>query len=501
MRATLLRNSVANFGGAALPALVTLITLPIIVAQIGESEYGVLALIVAIVGYFAIIDINVAAGSIKYLAEYHAKGEKVKLDQVVSLGILIYLLIGILGGVSIFLAASWLVVEVFVIPPALHDTAVLALRIGGAGFFFGQLQFYLQSIPQSLGRYDISARFEAIFGTVVPLLTVGVVLMGGGLVGIVLVRLMASMINVAFLKHWFGRLLPEYRWVAPGSETVHKVLNFSGFAYLKNIAAVTYLQADKLIVGAFIGMQALAFYVVPFTLVNRVFGITYRLSAVMFPFSSSLAAKDEIDRLCRIYLVAVRYTIFLNGTIAVLLVVLAHMLLKLWMGESFAAHSSHILALLAVASFLDSLTNLPTLINDGLGHPRVTGLFAILRAVVGIGSAYFLVSMLGILGAAISQLLVSAVMAIPLLVYVHGRTVPVPFVVYFKQGVAPALACTFVPAIIGWYLVEVVEPNIFRTLVVIVFLLGCMSMLGYRYVLRQEDKNTVTSWLMVRLSS
>ena len=234
MRAIILRNSLANFGGAALPAMVTLITLPIIVAQIGESEYGVLALIVAIVGYFAIIDINVSAGSIKYLAEFHAKGEKIKLDQVVSLGLLIYLLIGTIGGVSIFLAASWLVVEIFVIPPALHDTAAMALRIGGAGFFFGQLQFYLQSIPQSLGRYDISARFEASFGVIVPLLTVGVVLMGGGLVGIVLVRLIASMINVAFLRHWFGRLLPEYSWVTPGPETVNKVLNFSAFAYCSN---------------------------------------------------------------------------------------------------------------------------------------------------------------------------------------------------------------------------------------------------------------------------
>lgn len=498
MRAEVVRNSLANFGGAALPALVTLFTLPVIVAQLGESEYGVLALIVAIVGYFAIIDVNVTAGSVKYLAEFHARGEKTKIAQVVSLGLLIYLLIGTIGGVGIALAAPWLVSQVFQVPPALHDSATLALRIGGAGFLFGQLQLYLQSIPQSLGRYDISAGYEASFGVLVPLLTVGVVLMGGGLVGVVVVRLVASIVNVILLGRRNRRLLPEYRWAIPGSEIVRKVLGFSGFAFLKNIAAVTYLQADKLIVGALVGMQALTLYVVPFTLVSRVFNMTYRLGAVMFPASSALAARDEMDRLRRLYLVAVRYTVFLNGAIAVLLIVLAYMLLELWMGESFAARSSAILALLAGAAFLDSLTNLPTLINDGLGHPRLTGLFAVVRAAIGAGSAWLMVGALGILGAATSQLLVSAVLGTLFLVYVHGRTVPVPLMMYLSQGIAPALACALVPALVGWRLAGLFEPGFLGAAAVGVFLLGSMGVLGYRFVLRQEDKSALLDRFMAR---
>lgn len=498
MRATVVRNSLANFGGAALPALVTLFTLPIIVAQLGEAEYGVLALIVAIVGYFAIIDVNVTAGSVKFLAEFHAKGEKTKIAQVVSLGLLIYLFIGGVGGVGIVLAAPWLVSHVFQVPPALHDSATLALQVGGAGFLFGQLQLYLQSIPQSLGRYDISAGYEASFGVLVPLLTVGVVLMGGGLVGIVVVRLVASIVNVILLGRRNLRLLPEYRWAIPGREIVGQVLSFSGFAYLKNIASVTYLQADKLIIGALVGMQALTLYVVPFTLVSRVFNMTYRLGAVMFPASSALAARDEMDRLRRLYLVAVRYTVFLNGVIAALLIVLAYMLLKLWMGESFAARSSTVLALLAGAAFLDSLTNLPTLINDGLGHPKLTGLLSVVRAAVGATSAYLMVGALGIQGAAISQLLVSAVLGTLFLLYVHGRTVPVPLMMYLGQGIAPALLCALVPALAGWWLASLFAPGFLGAAGVAVFLLGSMGALGYRFVLRQEDKNALIDRFMAR---
>lgn len=62
MRTAVLRNSFANFLGGALPALITIATLPIIVSGLGEATYGIFALIVAIVGYFAIIDINITAG-------------------------------------------------------------------------------------------------------------------------------------------------------------------------------------------------------------------------------------------------------------------------------------------------------------------------------------------------------------------------------------------------------------------------------------------------------
>lgn len=498
MRVDLIRNSLANFGGAALPALVTLATVPIIVSQLGEAEYGVLALIVAIVGYFAIIDVNVTAGSVKYLAEFHARGEKERISQVVSLGLLVYLALGMAGGLGIVVAAPWLVSQVFQVPPSLHDAATLALRLGGAGFLFGQLQFYLQSIPQSLGRYDISARYEAGFGMLVPLLTVGVVLAGGGLVGVVFVRLAASIVNVTLLGRRVRRLLPEYSWARPEGEIVRKVLSFSGFAYLKNIASVTYLQADKLIIGALVGMQALTLYVVPFTLASRVFNMTYRLGAVMFPAASALAAKDELDRLRRLYLVAVRYTVFLNGALAVLLAVLAYTLLKLWMGENFAQRSAEILVLLVTAAFFNSLTNLPTLVSDGLGHPKVSGFFAIAHASIGTGITYLFVSEMGLLGAAISQLLVSAVLSILFLVYVHGRTVPVPLLTYLGRGIAPALACTLVPAMAGWWLAQLLEPGLLEAVVVAAFLLASMGILGYRFVLRQEDKSAVSKWLMVR---
>jgi len=61
MKLQLARNAFSNLLGAVVPALVALGTVPLVVKGLGDASYGVYSLVTAIVGYFAVIDINVTA--------------------------------------------------------------------------------------------------------------------------------------------------------------------------------------------------------------------------------------------------------------------------------------------------------------------------------------------------------------------------------------------------------------------------------------------------------
>jgi hypothetical protein len=79
---------------------------------------------------------------------------------------------------------------------------------------------------------------------------------------------------------------------------------------------------------------------------------------------------------------------------------------------------------MALSQFIDSLTSLPSLVNDGMGHPRFSGMFALARAVFGLLVVYLGVAGWGIAGAAWGHLLASALLTCAFLAAVHGRTVP-----------------------------------------------------------------------------
>lgn len=439
MKFETLRNGLANLLGGVLPALVTVITTPFVVNTLGESSYGVLTLITAIIGYFAIIDINITAGSVKYVAEHHATGNTRLRNQTLTSGFAVYLLIGLVGAGLILLFSDTLINRVFAVPETLRMEAETTLQLAAFGFLFGQMQIYLNSVPQAIRRYDQSALSESIFGVLTPLSAVLVLWLGYGLFEVVAVRIVASILNILLLGKIIRRLMPDIAFVLPDRQTLSALGRFSGFAYLNRLATVAYAQGDKLILGALVSMNALTHYAIPFMLVNRVFSLSYRLGSVMFPVASALAAKREIDRLRELYLYAARYVFFINCALAVLLMTLAHEILLYWIGPSLAASGTSIMLLITLASLVDSLTNAPSLVNDGLGKPHITGSFAISRAVLGVSLTLLLVNLYGLMGAAFAQLITSAVMACLFVAYVHGRSVPIPLNDFLQVVVVPSL--------------------------------------------------------------
>jgi len=499
MNLNIVRNAVANLLGAVIPAFVALGTVPLVVQGLGHASYGLYSLVTAIVGYFAVIDINVTAGSVKFIAEFNAQrdrsGARERISETVSFGLAIYALLGLAGGLALFVGAHYLVASVFAVPAALEGEAVATLRLAAFGFFLGQLQSYLQSIPQSLMRYDIAGRIEMLFGTGVPLLTVAVLLLGHGLFEVILLRVAASAVNCLLLWHWIRRLLPDLVWRQPGAALRRELLGFSAYSFLSRFATLSYAYADKLIIGALVGVTGLAYFTVASTLANRVLSLTYRLSGVFFPAASALAARGELERLSRLYLKATRYVVFINASVLVLVAVFSWQILYYWMDPQFARAGQVVLAVMALSQFIDSLTSLPSLVNDGMGHPRYSGMFALARASFGLLVVYLGVAGWGIDGAAWGHLAASTVLTCAFLAAVHGRTVPTGLGELVRKAYLPSVAGVGLIALAAHAGNRVFDGGPLDLGLLVLLTSGLLLAYGSLFVIDKGDKETVRARL------
>ena len=496
MKLQLASNAWSNLLGALIPALVALGTVPLVVRGLGDTSYGVYSLVTAIVGYFAVIDINVTAGSVKFIAESSARKDGARIGETVSFGIMVYALLGVVGALGLFGGAHFFVTSVFSVPPALVAEATATLKIGALGFFIGQLQTYLQSVPQALMRFDVSGRIEMLFGAAVPLLTVLVLIAGYGLFEVVLLRVAASALHCMVLWRAIRRLLPDLalRWPAPA--TSRGLLGFSAWSFLSRFASLSYAHADKLIIGALAGVTALAYFAVAATLANRVLGLTYRLSGVLFPAASALAASGELARLDRLYLKATRYVVFLNAAMLVLVAVFAHQILLYWMNAEFARHGALVLAVMAASQFVDSLTNLPSLVNDGMGHPRVSGVFALARACAGVLVVWLGVARWGIDGAAWGHLAAAMLFSAAFIGYVHGRTVPTELPTLLRRGYAPTLAGVLAVALCAALADRLFARTAFDFAFLLAATVALLFLVGMLFVIDKDDRNL--AWRRVK---
>lgn len=447
----LLRNSLWNLGGSAVPMVVALVTVPLLIGALGVEGFGIVTLVGSVIGYFGVLDINLSAGAIKYLAEHHATNDHKRFSETFWFGIMFYGFLGLIGATAIFFSAELLVARFFEVSKTMHDATVLSFQIAAAGFALSQAQNYLLVLPQALQRYDRSAQSEAFFGIFVNLASVAAALAGTGVVGVIVARVVVSAVNVLYLI-WlirgFGLSLSPC-W--PRKDVRAALTSFSAYAYLSRIASTLHQHADKLIVGAIAGPVALTFYTVPVTLAGRILGLTYRLSSVIYPRASALAGAGRIHELRPVYLGVMRYVTYINLAALGIIVLAGDEFLRHWVGEKFVQQGYPVLILMTVALLADSLTNIPSLVNDALGHPRITGRFALANGICGVAAVYLGTTFAGIVGAAAGHLLSSVLLGVAFLVFVHGRTVPVSLAESLRDGFGRSLG-------VGMLIIAVLVP-------------------------------------------
>jgi O-antigen/teichoic acid export membrane protein len=326
-------------------------------------------------------------------------------------------------------------------------------------------------------------------------------MLGYGLFEVILVRVAASALNCLVLWQSIGNLLPDLSWRTPRSAIRRELLGFSAYSFLSRFASLSYAYADKLIIGALVGVTGLAYFTVASSLANRVLSLTFRLSGVFFPAASSLAASGQLERLDRLYLKASRYIVFINGAVLVLVAVFAWPILLYWMNAEFARNGALVLAVMALSQFVDSLTNLPSLVNDGMGHPRVSGSFALVRALLGLLVVYLGVRGWGIDGAAWGHLAASSVLTAAFLVAVHGRTVPTRLSALASHAYLPSVFAVGLVAGLALLCRPLAGDRLLDQLLLVLMTCALLAASGALFIIEKDDKNLAWSKVKGLLSA
>jgi len=424
-RSMLLRNSLWNLSGSAIPAVVALATVPLLIGGLGLEGFGIVTLISSIVGYFGVFDINLSAGSIRYLAHYHAQKDHERFSETFWFGFIFYTVLGLTGCVLLYAFASPLLNFFFKTSVVATEQTLQALQLAGLGFLIAQWQNYLMIVPQALQRYDRAAQGEAFFGVLVNIVSAAIAVAGGGVAGVIGARIAVSALHSLWLVWLVSRLELKLTPAWPRRSVASDLSRFSAYAYLSRLASMLHQHGDKLIIGALAGPVALAFYAVPSQLASRILGLTSRLSSVIYPRVSALSAVGESTQLRRMVLDVTRLLTYINLAVLGLIALNGEEFLRRWVGPEFVTASYPVLLLVTLGLLTDSLTHVPSMVNDGLGHPRVTGSFALMRGLIGVPLVFIGTQTGGIMGAAIGHLLASVLMTAAFLIYVHERTIPI----------------------------------------------------------------------------
>lgn len=401
------RNVLYGVSTWILPLVLSFVSTPIILRSLGDKEYGIYALVLGFIAYS--FNLNFGRAITKYIAEYRISGESEKIRDVISATLFINISVGIVVIILIFIAANYLVADVFQIEPEAQNKTVIALYVASLTLFFLMLNQVFNAILQGIHRFDTFSKITNFNSAAVISGNIFLALNGYGLVILLGWNLLITFISGLLFIFSAKRHLPEFGInLRISAAAIKIVLKFSAGVIGYQILANLFFLFERGWITRQLGAENLTYYIVPMSLAIYIHSFITSIVIVVFPLASEL--KDHREKLLRLYRKATKVVCFLVIFIEAAVIIHSRDFLTLWMGAEFAEKTYLLLIIHATTFSFLAMQAIAWQMTEGLGYPQFNTLIYAVCLLINATLILFLTDDYGNIGVAVSRLVGFSVM-------------------------------------------------------------------------------------------
>jgi len=348
---------------AAVPALLVVLTIPLIRARLDVDTFATFTVLLSAVGLLAVLDGGLGRAS-TYFASLALKfGSRRRLiavfQGVLAVGLLLSVMLAATGALAVTVLGGGVVETA---RPALFILLLFSPVFVACSLLRGLLE-----AQQRFGRLS---GLQLIHGIAIGVMPVVLFSFSND------VRVFAWMIGAARVGFMLGlmhasKLTTSDTWVVARSVPVHakRVFDYAKWLFLSNVVGWTIVFADRMIVAAFFTSALVATYVLPMEVAARLQVIMAALCTVLFP---RLVTRKSLGGSARL-----RVLVNAQGTVlcafllaAAVLSVFAEPMMRWWIGSEGARDAAQVLVVGLVGIGLNACGALAMLDLNSRGLTR-----------------------------------------------------------------------------------------------------------------------------------
>jgi len=491
-----LANILANWGAFASVALLNFFLSPFIVHHLGNSVYGLWAIVGSVVCYLGLLDLGVRSAVTRYTARYLAAGDLPAANRLTSSAVALFAVSGLIA-LALAVVVAAVLPHVIQLPPDQAAAARAALLIGGvtvglsllAGVFGGTIVGMQQFTKINL----VDVTLEAARG----LATWIVVGRGGGILGLALIQLGVSIIRLALYVVLSRRLLPGLRISIDAVErgTIKTILSFSSCAILVQVSGMVILFSDSIVIGMILPVSAVTFFMIGANLTEYGRTVLSGISQTLTPLVSATTVHHP-EKAAGLLRRSVRLGTLTVLPILVTFLVRGSTFIGLWMGPAYSELSGSILRTLTVALCFSASYQMITSTMFGLNrHRRMVPVF-IAEAAVNLALSLFLVRRFGILGVAIGTAVPRLIVATCIGPRLARHVLGIPVTVFAKEAWVRPMAA-MIPFAVMSALIDRLwpAPTLFVFFAQVALCLPVAAIGAWLVALDKEERDGASHWV------
>jgi O-antigen/teichoic acid export membrane protein len=392
------RHTGYNLLGAAVPILVTIVTIPLYLQLIGLDRYGLLAICWTFLGFFGFLGLGMGPAITQRLATM-AAATATERSQLVWTGIVVSLAMGLIGSLLVLLAAHFYFYRLSATPGGLRIevqhaipwlAAALPLSLASA-VMAGALQG-----RQRFGILNLINSFNTVGTAILPLAVA--YLVGPSLESLMIATVGMNFIGLAVLAFAASRFVPLLAPGRPTGQLLRSLGSYGGWMTGTALLSPVVTLVDRFLIGALVGPAAVSAYVIPYNLVSRILMLPASLSSAILPrFAASEREEEQ-----RLQTVAITTLVALLTPLAVVATASLAPFLYLWLGQDLALAATPIGLILVGGFWVHGLAYVCSTIVMARGRPDVLMKLLLAYLIPYLVLLYVLVETMGEIGAAVA---------------------------------------------------------------------------------------------------
>src|SRR5215472_511175 len=448
------KSVLSNWAFLFVNVLVAFWMTPFVVKQLGDSSYGIWALVLQLTGYMGVVDVGLRSALVRFIARLSARKDHAALNRLLSSTLIIY------GSLAPTCIVIGLLLSVYVLPhmqigsSSLHMaqiTVVFASGLVACDFLFATPHATLAG----LSRWDLINGVWIIMILIRTALIIIFLKLGFGLVTLAIIQLAAHLVGYSIevgLIRLF-RLVPGFKFVLhkPDRQELQPVVEHSWYSLLLSLANRINYQVDTIVIGVFLPIGQVTLYVIGLRLIEYLRDTINSSTMVIAPVVSSLEAVGDSSQVRNVLVRGTKYSVMIACFGCVAFLALGKDFIRLWMGPRFQTASGTVLVILTLSVMFSCTQFVSAHVLFGLSKHRINVGWTIVESILNLSLSLALVHRYGIFGVAAGTAIASLIVR----GWFYPRSVlkalGVPWGLYLKQGILPAV----VPAVSffagGWF--------------------------------------------------
>lgn len=402
----IIKNITWNLSSSFLPLIIGLVTFPLLIANYGLERFGLLSIAWSVVGYFSLFDMGLSRALTQLVAKMlHQKEEDFYSSPVLYTALIMMWVLGVFGGICLWLVTPWLIQHGLSVTAALRDEAINAFGILAISIPFVVHTSALKGVMDALHLFKQSSLIKMLLG----ILTFAGPYLAScfnqsltyAAISLVMIRLLI------WLLHWWvinQQPLLQFAKRRFQFNSLKPLFAFGGWLSVSNIVGPLMVYLDRFVIASILGAAVVSYYVAPYEVISKLWVIPAAISGVLFPLFAQFW-QSEPERSTLLLQKGIAYTLILLYPATLLLAVTADFWLFAWLNQDFALKSHAIVQWLAAGVLINSVAQILYANVQGAGKSDWTAKLHLVEVLPYLLSLYILLKVFGIEGAAIAWFL------------------------------------------------------------------------------------------------